>query len=109
MPKLPEIFNHVFFDPHVHLREPSPINTSEDFESGTKAALAGGAIGVCDIGNTPGHPTATYGRVVEKHRLAYRNAYLPVGFWLLMLPDGGNIGELAKSAPDVVGPKVFGD
>src|SRR5256885_16897403 len=38
-------------DPHVHLREPGATH-KEDFESGTKAALAGGFTTVLAMPNT---------------------------------------------------------
>lgn len=38
-------------DPHVHLREPGATH-KEDFESGTRAALAGGFVAVCAMPNT---------------------------------------------------------
>lgn len=112
MPKLPETFEHVFIDPHVHLREPSPTNKSEDFESGTRAALKGGAVAVYDIFNTPGHHTTTLGRGIEKQALVYMKALIPTGFYYGLQPEAGGdeVDDINEKIADIfAGLKVFLD
>ncbi|HSB46768.1 MAG TPA: dihydroorotase family protein [Candidatus Bilamarchaeum sp.] len=55
-------------DPHVHLREPGDTY-KEDFESGGRAAIAGGFTTVIDMPNNA-KPTVTKERLDEKVRLA---------------------------------------
>lgn len=54
---------------HVHLREPGATD-KEDFEYGTRAAIAGGVTGVADMVNNPGHETNRPERLLEKIDLA---------------------------------------
>ena len=65
-------------DPHVHLREPG-AEKKEDFNSGTRAALAGGFTSVIDMPNNP-VPTVTAGRLQEKEALAAKKAHCNVYF-----------------------------
>ncbi|MDH5811365.1 MAG: dihydroorotase [Candidatus Verstraetearchaeota archaeon] len=53
-------------DPHVHFRQPGM--SSEDWASGSKAALAGGVTTVLDMPNTK-PPTTTLSRLEEKKTL----------------------------------------
>jgi len=55
-------------DTHVHLREPGAIQ-KEDFETGTKAAIAGGFTTVLDMPNNP-EPTITPEALEKKIDLA---------------------------------------
>ena len=55
-------------DPHVHLREPGSTH-KEDFQTGSRAAIAGGFTTVIDMPNNP-EPTITKERLDEKKRLA---------------------------------------
>lgn len=55
-------------DPHVHLREPGATQ-KEDFETGTKAAIAGGYTLVLDMPNNP-EPTITPEALEKKIKLA---------------------------------------
>lgn len=86
-------------DPHVHLREPGAIQ-KEDFETGTKAAIAGGYTMVLDM---PNNPVATISpeALQKKMNLAKGRIYCDVGF---------HFGASAKSIQyfDEVRSKVFG-
>ena len=65
-------------DPHVHLREPGSTY-KEDFNTGSRAAIAGGFTTVMDMPNNP-IPTVTKGRLDEKIRLAKKKAICDVLF-----------------------------
>ena len=74
-------------DVHVHLREPGATH-KEDFETGTKAAVAGGYTQVLDMPNNV-NPTTTPTRLQEKIRLAKGKIWCDLGF---------NFGATAHSA-----------
>ncbi len=86
-------------DSHVHLREPGATQ-KEDFETGTKAAIAGGYTLVLDM---PNNPVATISpeALQEKIDLAKGRIYCDVGF---------HFGASSKSIQyfNEVPPKVFG-
>ncbi|MBI4036190.1 amidohydrolase family protein [Candidatus Daviesbacteria bacterium] len=65
-------------DVHVHLREPGATQ-KEDFETGTKAAIAGGITSVLDM---PNNPIATISpeTLQQKKDLAKGRIYADVGF-----------------------------
>jgi len=65
-------------DVHVHLREPGGTQ-KEDFETGTKAAVAGGYTQVLDMpNNTP--PTISRKDLLDKQKLAKKRVWCDVGF-----------------------------
>jgi dihydroorotase len=67
-----------FFDPHVHLRTPGQEH-KEDLDSGTRAAAAGGFVGVVAMPNTS--PTVDSAPVLRALvEQARREARVPVGF-----------------------------
>lgn len=73
MVKLPGLI-----DTHVHLREPSSTQ-KEDFETGTKAAIAGGYTLVLDMPNNL-TPVVTKETLIEKINLAEGRIYSDLGF-----------------------------
>lgn len=74
-------------DVHVHLREPGATH-KEDFETGTKAAVAGGYTQILDMpNNVP--PTVTTKDLEQKIKLAHGRIWCDVGF---------NFGATAHSA-----------
>lgn len=86
-------------DVHVHLREPGATQ-KEDFESGTKAAVAGGYTQILDMpNNTP--PTTTPEALEQKVQLASGRIWCDLGF---------NFGATAQSTNffNNVGKKIFG-
>ena len=87
-------------DVHVHLREPGATQ-KEDFESGTRAAVAGGYTTVLDMPNNPPLGTATIGLLEEKRRLAEGKIYADVGFHFLGRP------ETTRYFPEII-PLVHG-
>ena len=86
-------------DVHVHLREPGGIQ-KEDFETGTKAAIAGGYTQILDMpNNIP--PTVNSKSLNNKISGAKNRIWCDLGF---------NFGATAKSTIhfDKVNDKVFG-
>ncbi|MDP3733080.1 MAG: amidohydrolase family protein, partial [Candidatus Daviesbacteria bacterium] len=65
-------------DTHVHLREPGATQ-KEDFETGSKSAIAGGYTVILDMPNNP-EPTVTPQALEEKIKLAKNRIYCDVGF-----------------------------
>lgn len=65
-------------DVHVHLREPGATQ-KEDFETGTKAAIAGGYTQIIDMPNNP-LPTVTDKTLSEKVNLAKNRIWCDLGF-----------------------------
>lgn len=65
-------------DTHVHLREPGATQ-KEDFETGTRAALAGGYTTILDMANNP-EPTVSQEALQRKITLAGNRIYCDVGF-----------------------------
>ncbi len=86
-------------DTHVHLREPGATQ-KEDFETGTKAAVAGGYTVVVDMPNNP-EPTVNPEALKNKISLAEDRIYADVGFHF------GGTGESVQYF-DQVKDKVFG-
>ncbi len=85
-------------DVHVHLREPGGTQ-KEDFNSGTKAAIAGGYTQILDMpNNTP--PTVSPSDIATKEKLAKGRIWCDVGF---------NFGASKESTKyfDKVQKKVF--
>lgn len=86
-------------DVHVHLREPGGTQ-KEDFETGTKAAVAGGYTQILDMpNNIP--PTIDPERLDEKIKLAQGRIFCDLGF---------NFGGTRQSSRyfKKVCPKIFG-
>src|SRR3990167_7221560 len=65
-------------DVHVHLREPG-ATYKEDFESGTRAAVAGGYTQILDMPNNV-NPTTTPARLQEKIRVSKGKIWCDLGF-----------------------------
>ena len=86
-------------DTHVHLREPGNTH-KEDFETGTKAAIAGGYTLVIDMPNNP-VPITDPKALDEKIKLAEGRIYSDLGFHF-----GG--AESAVPFFQEVKDKVFG-
>lgn len=81
-------------DLHDHFREPSEVNLSENFESGTRAAAVGGWVITNDMPNTPKRETWTVARLDEKQHCITQGAIIPVGIIAGMQPEANNIDEL---------------
>lgn len=90
-------------DTHVHLREPGATQ-KEDFESGTKAAIAGGYTLVLDMPNNP-EPTITREALEKKVSLAEDRIYCDVGFHFGGTPESSQYFKQIRDK--VFGLKVY--
>jgi carbamoyl-phosphate synthase / aspartate carbamoyltransferase / dihydroorotase len=92
-------------DPHVHLREPGATH-KEDFESGTKAALAGGFTMVLAMPNTQ-PPLVDGGSLDRAQRAAEQKAVCDYGIHLGASVE--NVETAAALADRVCGLKIYLD
>jgi dihydroorotase-like cyclic amidohydrolase len=90
-------------DPHVHFRTPGQ-EYKEDFESGSRAALAGGVTTVVDMPNNVQLVTSAE-QLQRKKELAQQQTHVDIGFHL------GTLGEedqnFAESVDQVFGLKIY--
>ena len=92
-------------DTHVHFNEPGRTEW-EGFESGTRAAAAGGVTTVVEMPLNSIPATTTVGGLDAKIRAARGRCHVDVGFWGGVVP--GNSTELAPLAEaGVLGFKCF--
>jgi dihydroorotase-like cyclic amidohydrolase len=108
MSRLPELVTTKGgVDPHVHFREPSTTNKSENFASGTRAAAYGGYVAVADMFNSPGRETKSLFDVLEKKKIIEDKAYVPIGIWFGIQPEFDNLDEIEKVSSYIVGGGEF--
>lgn len=89
-------------DVHVHFREPGGTE-KEDFESGSKAAIAGGVTTVFDMpNNTP--PTTTVRNLKAKRDIIRGKSYVNYGLFIGF--DDTNLSEVNKQN-GACGVKVY--
>jgi carbamoyl-phosphate synthase/aspartate carbamoyltransferase/dihydroorotase len=93
-------------DPHVHLRDPGATH-KEDFDTGTRAALAGGFTTVLDMPNNPGDPTVSPDALERKAASASSRVSCDVGFFYGA--TAMNTSTFAQVAPRVFGLKLYLD
>ncbi|MDP3974192.1 MAG: dihydroorotase family protein [Candidatus Daviesbacteria bacterium] len=94
-------------DTHVHLREPGATQ-KEDFETGTKAAIAGGYTCILDMPNNP-EPTITPEALDKKISLAEERIYCDVGFHFGATLDSTQHFKQAKDKQSLsLRDKIFG-
>ena len=92
-------------DTHVHLNEPGRTEW-EGFETGTRAAAAGGVTTLIDMPLNSVPATTTAGGLAAKREAAARRCAVDVGFWGGVVP--GNVAELGPLASlGVLGFKCF--
>ena len=90
-------------DPHVHLRDPGQTQ-KEDFETGTRAALAGGFTTVIDMPNNS-KLIDSENLLNEKIRIARKKIVADLGFHFGSL--GNNIEHFKKVQSKVIGLKLY--
>lgn len=90
-------------DVHVHLREPGATQ-KEDFQTGTKAAIAGGYTTILDMPNNP-IATVNLEALEEKIDLAQGRIYCDLGFHFGATPK--NSKEFEKVKDKVFGLKLY--
>jgi carbamoyl-phosphate synthase/aspartate carbamoyltransferase/dihydroorotase len=88
-------------DIHVHLRDPGATH-KEDFESGSRAAIAGGFTMIIDMPNNP-IPTISKVALEDKIKRSQKTAKITIGFHFGT--NGKNTDEFKKAWNN---PKVFG-
>jgi dihydroorotase-like cyclic amidohydrolase len=95
-----------FIDIHDHFRWPGN-NPSEDFRSGTLAAIMGGVIMTNDMPNTPGHPTVGPGDLYQKHEGAQEQSFHAMGFYAGVDRQHNNLGQLEVMSELAVAMKLY--
>ena len=93
-----------FFDPHVHLRTPGHEH-KEDFQTGTRAAAAGGFCAVVAMPNTD-PPIDSPALLRGVRAAAEREARVPVGF--LAAISRGQAGEQLTDMTELRGEGALG-
>ena len=84
-------------DTHVHVNEPGRTEW-EGFETGTRAAAAGGVTTILDMPLNSIPPTTTIDALREKRSAAEGKAHVDVGFWGGAVPgDLGHLRELHEA------------
>jgi allantoinase len=92
-------------DTHVHINEPGRTEW-EGFDTGTRAAAAGGVTTVIDMPLNSIPATTTAAALARKRDCAAAQAHVDVGFWGGAVP--GNVAELeGLHAAGVFGFKCF--
>jgi dihydroorotase len=91
-------------DPHVHLREPGATH-KEDFDSGSRAALAGGVTTVLDMPNNR-PPIVDRASLAEKRRLAEKSR-VNYGFHLAGTTENLEAVRELHEKGAVVSTKIF--
>lgn len=91
--------------PHVHFRTPGEEH-KEDWDTGTRAALAGGYTYVVDMPNNTPRPTITYERLIDK-KLMTRDYPIGHSFWLGGMPETQPEIDYLKFDHSFPGVKIF--
>lgn len=92
-------------DTHVHINEPGRTDW-EGFDTGTRAAAAGGVTTVIDMPLNSLPPTTTADALARKRQRAAAQAHVDVGFWGGAVP--GSVAEMeGLHAAGVFGFKCF--
>ncbi len=89
-------------DVHVHFRTPG-LTQKEDWETGSKAALAGGVTTVLDMPNTV-PPTTNQKTLDEKKMMVGEKSLVNYGFYLGATKE--NLAEI-KNIKNVAGVKIY--
>lgn len=92
-------------DPHVHFRTPGAEH-KEDWQTASKAAIAGGVTTVFDMpNNTPS--CITLERLREKKRIIDAQLKIPLRYGLYLGADQNHLEEIAKAKKEIVGVKIY--
>lgn len=93
-------------DMHVHFRDPGATH-KEDFDTGSRAAIAGGVTTVVDMPNT-NPSTTSMEALIAKRKLAKEKSHTNTYFYFGATQEPYNIDEikLALQEPDVLGVKI---
>lgn len=96
--KLPQLI-----DPHVHFRVPG-LETKEDWQTGSRSAVAGGITTVLDMPNVI-PPTATNELLETKKEIINQSSL--VNYGLHFAATANNLEEIKKVAGQIASVKVF--
>lgn len=92
-------------DPHVHFRVPGAEH-KEDWQSASRAAIAGGVTTVFDMpNNTPSCITAE--RLRDKKRIIDGQLKIPLHYGLYLGADQNHLDEIPKVKKEIVGLKIY--
>ncbi|HSX38296.1 MAG TPA: dihydroorotase [Chlamydiales bacterium] len=95
-------------DPHVHFRVPGGEH-KEDWESGAKAAIAGGVTTVFDMPNND-PPCTTLSHLIAKQKqieAQIAHVKIPLRYRLFFGADANHLSEIPKVKEKVVGLKIY--
>jgi dihydroorotase len=95
-------------DPHVHFRTPGGEH-KEDWETGARAAIAGGVTTVFDMPNND-PPCFSAEKLKEKNRLIQTQisrAGIPLRYRLFFGADANHLKELPKVKDQIAGLKIY--
>lgn len=95
-------------DPHVHFRTPG-LEHKEDWQTGARAAFAGGYTAVCDMPNTL-PPTTSCNALEQKHeRILEQLAQvkLPLHYGLYFGANRETLNEISHAKSHIIGLKIF--
>lgn len=95
-------------DPHVHFRVPGAEH-KEDWETGARAAIAGGVTTVFDMPNND-PPCTTSDRLRSKKELIetqISKVRIPLRYRLYFGAEAQNLGEMAKVKGEIAGLKIY--
>lgn len=95
-------------DPHVHIRTPGEEH-KESWDTGAKAALAGGVTTIFDMpNNSPPCVTLQALQAKKKSIDAILHAHqLPLRYGLYLGADETHLNEIKRSAPNAIGLKIY--
>jgi len=95
-------------DPHVHFRTPGH-EYKEDWQSGARAAIAGGVTTVLDMPNND--PSTVTKKLLEKKKSIIdsqlKQVNIPLRYGLYLGADKNHLSEIKKAKSDIVAIKVF--
>lgn len=95
-------------DPHVHFRTPGAEH-KENWESGARAAIAGGVTTVFDMPNN--HPAcSTLERLMGKRALVEKqlaHVKIPLRHYFYLGADRSHLQEIPKVSNEVIGLKIY--
>jgi dihydroorotase len=95
-------------DPHVHFRTPGAEH-KENWETGARAAIAGGVTTVFDMPNND-PPCITLERLLEKKRLIdsqIAKAKIPLRYRLFFGADRKTLSQIPKVKNQIAGLKIY--
>lgn len=94
-------------DIHVHDREPSPLNQSETFRSGSEAGVRGGWGARVNMPNVQGYETWYFDRAQEQHRRIGSRSLCYMGIFVGSQENSNNHPEFGPLLGLGLGTKLY--